>query len=388
MKRILTILVALFVILSIGGAFAYLVVTSSKKNVEFQTETAEITDIVKKTVATGSIVPREEVEVKPKVSGVLSELTAVAGNPVKKGDALGKISIIPDAMATNQADAAVRTAAIAFDNAKRELQRNEDLFAKGVIAEAEVQRFRTDFRLRQQELATAGSNLQLVKEGQTANQGKASTLIITATVDGMIIDVPVKVGFSVIAANNFNAGTTIAVIANMDDMIFQGRVDEAEVDKIDRIKKDTKLFIKVGALEKDALEGTLEFIAPKGKEIDGAIQFEIKAAVKKKEGVTIRANYSANADIVLDEKKQTLAIREALVQYDGDKPFVEVETSPQVFVKKDVKLGLSDGIKVAVEGVTQTDKIKIPENAGPAGMMGGPGKKGGPPGGGKAPPKK
>jgi HlyD family secretion protein len=387
MKRILSYFVALVIILAIGSAFAYLFITSQKKDTVYETESAETTDIVKKTVATGSIVPREEVEVKPKVSGVLSELTAVAGQSVKKGDALGKISIIPDAMATNQAEAAVRTAQIAFDNAKRELQRNEDLFAKGVIADAELQRFRTDFRLRQQEVVTAGSNLQLVKEGQTANMGKASTLIVTATVDGMIIDVPVKVGFSVIAANNFNAGTTIAVIANMDDMIFQGRVDEAEVDKIDRIKKETKLVIKVGALEKDKLDGTLELIAPKGKEIDGAIQFEIKAAVKKKEGVTIRANYSANADIVLDERKQVLAIREALVQYKDDKPFVEIETAPQVFTKKDVKLGLSDGIKVQVlEGVTSTDKIKIPDNAGPATMMGGPGGKPGGPG--KPPPKK
>jgi HlyD family secretion protein len=168
----------------------------------------------------------------------------------------------------------------------------------------------------------------------------------------------------VIQANNFNPGTTVAVIADMDDMIFDGRVDEAEVAKI---KEGMKLAIKVGAIEKDKLEGTLEFIAPKGKEMDGAIQFEIKAAVKKKDGIQIRANYSANADIVLDEKKQVLAIREALVQYDSGKPFVEIETTPQTFVKKDVKLGLSDGIKVEVlDGVAKADKVKIPDNAGPA----------------------
>jgi len=207
---------------------------------------------------------------------------------------------------------------------------------------------------------------------------------VTATTAGTVIDVPVKEGFSVIQANSFNPGTTVAVIADMEDIIFQGRVDEAEVAKI---KVGMKLDIKVGAIEKEKLEGKLEYISPKGKEIDGAIQFEIKAKVIAKPGIEIRANYSANADIVLDEKKQVLAIREALVQYKDDKPFVEIETKPQTFDKRDIKVGLSDGIKVEIlGGVTKTDKIKVPETAGPAGMMG-PGGRGGGGGGGKAPPK-
>jgi HlyD family secretion protein len=365
MKRFLTWFFGLLLVFLIGLAFFVLWRKSQSKPVHYETESAEVTDVVKKTVATGAIVPRKEVEVKPKVTGVLAELTAKPGDVVKQGDALGKIQIIPDAMQINQADAGVRTAQIAFDNAKRELTRNEELYKKGVVADAELQKFRTEFALRKQELATAGSSLQLVKEGATRGQGKASTLIVTATV------VP-----------GFNPGTTVAVIADMTDIIFEGRVDEAEVAKI---KEGMKLSIKVGAIEKDKLDGTLEYIAPKGKEIDGAIQFEIKAKVMPKEGTKIRANYSANADIVLDEKKQVLAIREALVQYDKDKPFVEIETTPQTFVKKDVKLGLSDGIKVEVlEGVKLADKIKIPDNAGPAGpMMGsGAGK------GGKQPPPK
>jgi HlyD family secretion protein len=367
-SRFFTWLFLLIFVGVIGAAFFVLYKKSRAKPTVYQTESAEITDLTKKTVATGSIVPRREVEVKPKVTGVLSELYVEPGKIVKQGDPLGKISIIPDAMQINQADAGVRTAQIAFDNAKRELERNEALFKQGVVADAELQKFRTEFALRKSELATAGSSLQLVREGATRGQGKASTLIVTATSPGMVIDVPVKEGFSVIQANNFNPGTTVAVIADMDDMIFQGRVDEAEVAKI---KEGMKLAIKVGAIEKDLLEGKLEYISPKGKEIDGAIQFEIKAAVTKKSVVQVRANYSANADIVLDEKKQVLAIREALVQYKDEKPFVEVETTPQTFVRKDVKLGLSDGIKVEVlEGVTKADKIKIPDNAGPASMMG------------------
>jgi HlyD family secretion protein len=292
---------------------------------------------------------------------------------VKEGDALGKISIIPDAMQTNQAEANVRTAQIAFDNAKRELARNEELYKRGVVADAELQKYKTDFALRKQELESAGQRLQLVKEGATRGQGSASTLIVTSTADGMVIDVPVKVGFSVIQANNFNPGTTVAVVADMDDMIFEGRVDEAEVAKI---KEGMKLQIKVGAIEHEQLEGVLEYISPQGKTVDGAIQFEIKAAVTQKPNMQIRANYSANADIVLDEKHNVLAIREALVQYDGDKPYVEVETKPQTFERRDVKLGISDGIKVAVlSGVSEKDKIKSPETAGPAmAAMGGKGK--------------
>lgn len=364
MKTVLKGLLIVVVALPILASFVYLYKKSQSKPVVWQTELPEVTDITKKTVATGSIVPRREVEVKPKVPGVLKELYVEPGKQVKEGDPLGKIAIVPDAMQVNQAESGMRTAQIAFDNAKRELERNEALAKQGVVADAELQKFRTDFALRQQELTAAGSSLQLVREGATRGQGKQSTLIVTATASGMVIDVPVKEGFSVIQANNFNPGTTVAVIADMDDMIFDGRVDEAEVAKV---KEGMKLAIKVGAIEKDTLEGTLEYIAPKGKEIDGAIQFEIKAAVKQKAGVQIRANYSANADIVLDEKKHVLAVREAVVQYKDGKPFVEVETTPQTFVARDVKLGLSDGIKVEVlDGVKPTDKLKIPDNAGPA----------------------
>ena len=368
MKKILAIVLGLFVVVFIGGAFVYLYKKSHAKPVTFQTEAGEVTDVIKKTVATGSIVPRREVEVKPKVNGVLSELYVEAGKIVKLGDPLGKISIIPDAGVINQAESAVRTSQISLDNAKRELDRNEALFKQGVVADAELQKFRTDYALRQQELSVASSSLQLAREGATRAQGKSSSLIVTATSAGMVIDVPVKEGFSVIQANNFNAGTTVATIADMNDMIFQGRVDEAEVAKV---KEGMKLAIKVGAIEDDKLEGKLEYISPQGKLVDGAIQFEIKAAVKLKTDIKIRANYSANADIVLDERQHVLAIREALVQYEAGKPFVEVETLPQTFVKKDVKLGLSDGIKVEIlSGVTQTDKIKVPDNAGPAAMAG------------------
>jgi HlyD family secretion protein len=373
MKKFFGYLFGLVLVLLIVGSFVFLYKKSKAKPVTYQTEAPEITDIIKKTVATGSIVPRQSVEVKPKVTGVLSELYVDAGAIVKKDQPLGKVQIIADAQALNGAQAQLTNAQITLDNAKRELDREENLFKQGVIAEQELYKFRTDYALAKEGVTTATSNLQLVKEGATRSAGKQSNVVVTATVDGMVIDVPVKVGFSVIQANSFNPGTTIATIANMNDIIFDGRVDEAEVAKI---KEGMKLQIKVGAIENDKLDGKLTFIAPQGKLIDGAIQFEIKADVTNKPGVTLRANYSANADIVLDEKKQVLAIREALVQYDKDqKPYVEVETTPQTFVRHDVQLGLSDGIHVEVKsGVSKTDKIKIPDNAGPA-MLAGSGAK-------------
>lgn len=366
MKRILVGLVIVLGCIPIVGSFVYLYKKSQSAPTKYATETMEIADITKKTVATGSVVPRQAVEVKPKLTGVLSELYVEPGQIVKKGDALGKIQIIPDAQMVNAAESSLRAAQIAVENARRELEREEALFKRGVVSEAEVYRFRTDYALAKAQADNAASNLQLVKKGARGGE-KQSNVIITATVDGTVIDVPVKTGYSVIQANSFNPGTTVATIANMGDMIFEGRVDESEVGKI---VEGMKLAIRIGAIDNETFEGRLEFIAPQGKEIDGAIQFAIKAAMVQKPGHTIRAGYSANADIVLDERKRVAAIREAVVQYgheDKTKPYVEVETAPQQFVKREVKLGLSDGVKVEVlSGVTATDRLKIPDHAGPA----------------------
>ena len=394
MKRVLSILLILVFVGLVGWTFRFLYKKSQAKPVVYETETAQKVDIVKKTVATGAIVPRQEVEIKPRVSGVIDELYVEPNAMVKQGDKIAKIQIVPDAASLNRAESAVRAARIASDNARRELDRNQALYKQGVIPEAELARFKTEHALRSQELEAAGSSLQIVKEGQT-RAGRGSNIVVTSTVTGMVIDVPIKVGFSVIESNNFNPGTTIAVVADMKDMIFQGQVDESEVGKI---KIGMPLRIKIGALESDQFDGTLEYIAPKGKEIDGSIQFEIKAKMVPREGIFIRAGYSANADVVLAERKQVIGIREALVQYDAPpgavgsgsgagkgKAYVEVEGEKQTFVRRDVELGLSDGITVeVVKGVTPQDKIKVPSNAGPAGMPGGPGGK---PGGGRGRPK-
>ncbi len=375
MKRIVTTLLTLMFIFAVIATGWFLWTKSRKKPKIYETETAQVVDIVKKTVATGAIVPRREVEIKPRVSGVLDQLFVEPGRQVKLGDPIAKIRIVPNAAALNRAEADVRAAQITFDNARRELERNQALYSQGLVAEAELARYRTDYSLRQQELGAATANLQIVRDGQSRASDKNSNVVVTSTVDGMIIDVPVKVGFSVIESNNFNPGSTIALVADMDDLIFQGQVDESEVGKI---KEGMDLKIKIGALESEEFAGKLEYIAPKGKEIQGAIQFEIRADITSKPGVFIRAGYSANADVVLAEAKQTLAVREALVTYerakgsdpakDGPgKATVEVETAPQVFAKREVKLGISDGINVQVlSGVGKTDKLKLPDNAGPS----------------------
>ena len=253
MKRVLGIVLIVLFVLAVGGTFWFLWSKSKKKPTEFQTEKPAVQDIVKKTVATGAIVPRREVEIKPRVSGVLEELYVEAGAVVKTGDKIAKIQIVPDALSLNRADSEVRAARIAFDNARRELARNEGLFKQGVISEAEVATWKTTYALKKQELDAATANQQLVKEGATRGS-KASNIVVTSTVDGMVIDVPVKVGFSVTETNNFNPGSTIAAIADMGDMIFQGQVDESEVGKI---KQGMKLQIKIGALEEQTFDGTL-----------------------------------------------------------------------------------------------------------------------------------
>ena len=351
MKRAIPIVLGLAILAAFAWTLVFLYNKSQAKAVVFETENPFKTDIVKKTVATGAIVPREEIEIKPRVSGVISNLLVEPGNYVKKGDLLAEIQIIPDSVTLNRAQSAVSQARISLDNARQELARNQSLFDKKVLSAAELSRYKVEFRLKQQEYQAAISNLQLVKDGATRGKGQANTQV-RSTVEGMVLLVPVKVGESVIESNTFNPGTTIATIADMNDMIFQGKVDESEVGKI---AEGMELSIKIGAIEGKRFPGKLEYIAPKGVLEEGAIQFEIKAAIEMDKKVFIRAGYSANADIVLDRAKDVLAINESVLQFDDGKPFVEVEVAKQKFERRDVETGLSDGIKIEIKGVGESD---------------------------------
>ncbi len=362
MKKIVRIiLVALFAVAIVSG-FVYLYNKSNKKDVVYETKTAETDNIIKKTVATGNVVPRKEIEIKPQVSGIIEELYVEAGDMVKNGDLLARVRIIPDMVVLNNAENRLSVARLRLDDSKLAYDRQKKVFEQGVIAEADYQRYRTDYYQAQEEVSAAESNLQLIKEGASKKTGNATNTLIRSTIDGMVLDVPVEVGTRVIEANTFNAGTTIANVAYMGEMIFKGKVDESEVGKI---KSGMPLVLSIGAIDGAKFDAELEYISPKGKEENGAIQFEIKAAVKLDEKYFIRANYSANADIVLDRRDSVMVIPEGLVHFEenGTKAYVEVETTTQEFQRRDVTLGLSDGIKVEVlNGLTKEDKVKVPQS--------------------------
>ena len=357
MKKFLKILIAVLIIGVFLGTIYFLYSKSEEKPVIFQTGTPLMTDIYKKTVATGSVVPRKEIEVKPQVSGLVDKIFVEAGQMVEKNDKIALVKIIPNMVALNNAENRLRQAKISFDNSKVDLDRNKSLKKSGVIAAAQFQPFELNFNSAKEEFKAAQDNLELVRRGETSRNSGNTNRLIRATISGMILDVPVEEGFSVIEANTMNAGTTVASIADMSDLIFEGKVDESEVGKI---KEGMTLILKIGAIEDETFDAILEYISPKGVEEEGAIQFEIKAAVQLKDNAFIRAGYSANADIVLEKRINVLALSEALLQFEGDSAYVEIETGKQAYEKRFVKTGLSDGINIEIiEGVKKEDQLKL-----------------------------
>ena len=358
MKIAIRIFVLLIILGIFGGTLYYLYSKNEEKPVVYETSKAFVTNIVMKTVATGSVVPRREVDVKSRVSGIIDELFVEAGDKVKKGDILARVKIIPDMVSLNNAESRLSRAKIALDDAQVAHNRQKKLFEEKVIAESEYLPFKLALNNANEEVNAAENNLALIKEGATKKSGEVSNTMIRATVTGTVLNVPVKVGSSVIESNTFNEGTTIATVADLGEMIFQGKVDESEVGKI---KTGMEMVLNIGAIESESFKANLEFIAPKGVEDKGAIKFEIKAAVSLKDSVFIRSGYSANADIVLDKRDSVLAIPESLITFSKDSAFVEVETAPQTFEKRYIKTGLSDGINIEVlSGIDSKAKLKQP----------------------------
>lgn len=350
----------IFVLVVILGAFVYTIYflyeKSQAKPVIYETTTAFKTNIVKKTVATGSVVPRKEIEIKPKVSGIVEELYVEEGAMIKKGDLIAKVRIIPNMVSLNNAESRVNRAKISLENADKNYKRQKDLYEQNVIPKTDFETYELQYSNAQEELASAENNLALIKEGQTKQSGTTTNTLIRSTINGMALSIPIEIGNSVIESNTFNDGTTVAVVADMGEMVFEGKVDESEVGKI---SEGMDLILTIGAINDISFHAVLEHISPKGVEENGAIQFEIKADVDLIDTVFVRAGYSANADIVLDKRDSVLAISEALLQFVNDSTFVEVEGEPQVFEKKYIETGLSDGINIEVlSGLTKEDKIK------------------------------
>lgn len=312
-----------------------------------------------KTVATGNVEPRYEVEIKPQISGIIAELRKEAGQMVKEGEIIATIKVIPEMVQLNSAESRVNVAEISLKQVEETYKRDEQLFQKGVIAQEEFDVSRANYLKAVEERDNAQSALEIIRDGIAKNSKVSSTTQIRSTITGMILDIPVKVGNSVIQANNFNDGTTIATVADMGDMIFKGNVDETE---IGRIHEGMPIKLTVGAMESRTFDARLEYVSPKGVEKNGAIQFEVKAAVTIPADAFIRAGYSANAEIVLKRAENVLTIPESTVEFSGDSAFVQLvkqEQPEQQFERHLVKVGLSDGINIEIqEGLTEQDKVR------------------------------
>lgn len=350
----------IFVVLGAAliAVLAWFGVKNSKSPIEYETEKPFKTNIVKKTVATGKVIPLEEVEIKPKVSGIIEKIYIEEGAKVQIGDLIATIRVVPNEQSVNSALGTVRTVKLKYDNDKILYDRNKELFEKGVVSKQDFETAELNFLSSKEDLINAKDNLEILRRGSIV-KGKSANTFVTAEISGTVLEIPVRKGDQVIQSNNFNDGTTIATIADMSKMIFEGKVDEAEVGKI---KNGTVLEVSLGAIEKKKYQAKLNFIAPKGTEENGAVQFKIKGDVTLDDEFFVRAGYSANADIVLEQKDSVLSIKEALLQFDKktEEPYVEVKTGDQEFEKRDVELGISDGINVEVlSGVTVDDEIKI-----------------------------
>ena len=347
-------------ILVIGAmwAAAFFIKSNAKSSITYETRKPFISSIEKKTVATGKVIPEDEIEIKPQISGIIDKIYLEEGVPVKTGDLIATIKVVPNEQALNQARGRVRNAEIALSNTEIEYNRNKALFDKGVISSQDFNNLKLQYDQSVQELSNARADYQIIRRGSAGGSASANTNI-RATVTGTILEIPVEEGDQVIQSNNFNDGTTIASIADLSKMIFEGKVDEGEVGKL---KLGMPLEISLGALEEQKFEAKLKFIAPKGVEEAGAVQFKIEGDVAVNDSILIRAGYSANASLVLEKKDSIMVIPEALLQFDKetDKPFVEVATGDQEFERKDIEIGISDGINVEiVSGLTEEDEVKV-----------------------------
>ena len=352
MKKFLKITLLVVLTAGIIGTFVFLWMKSRPKVVVYETVNAEITDLQKTTVATGKVEPRDEILIKPQISGIIDEVYKEAGQSIRKGEVIAKVKVIPELGQVNSAESRVRLAEINEKQAQTDFDRVEKLFKDKLISREDFEKSEVALKQARVEVQTAKDALEIIKEGITKNSASLSSTLIRSTIDGLILDVPVKAGNSVIMSNTFNDGTTIATVANMNDLIFKGKIDETEVG---RIHEGMPVKLTIGALQNLTFDAKLEYISPKGVE-------EIKAAVSVPDSVQIRSGYSANAEIVLQRAQQTLAVPESVIEFNGDSTFVYVMTDSvpeQKFQRKPVTAGMSDGIKIEIKsGVTAKDKIR------------------------------
>ena len=362
MKRYSKLIIAAIIALIFIGTFVFLWQKSQPKEIVYNEFTPQLDSLQKTTIITGKIEPRNEVNVKPQISGIISELYKEPGDYVNAGDIIAKVKVIPDMSQLSSAEMRVRLAEINLKQAETDFQREENLYNQKLVSADEYDKSKQQLNQAKHEKMAAQDALEVVRDGVSKANAKASSTLIRSTISGVILDIPVKVGNSVILSNTFNDGTTIATVANMNDLIFRGNIDETEVGQL---VASMPMKITIGALQDLKFDANLEYISPKAVESNGANQFEIKAAVRLSEGGKIRSGYSANAEIVLAKADNVLTIPESAIEFSGDSTFVYLvkgEGKDKSYERTHVETGLSDGVNIEIKkGLSTKDKVRGPE---------------------------
>ena len=362
MKKYSKLIVAVIVAVIFIGTFVFLYQKSQPTPVVYSEFTPEVKDIQKTTVITGKIEPRNEITVKPQISGIITELYKEAGDMVQEGEVIAKVKVIPDMGQLSSAEARVRLADINLKQAQVDFSREEALYNQKLVSADEFDKIKQTLKQAKEEVVAAQDALDVVKNGVSKSNASASSTLIRSTITGLILDVPVKVGNTVVLSNTFNDGTTIATVANMNDLIFRGNIDETEVG---RLVEGMPMKITIGALQDLSFEANLEYVSPKAVESNGANQFEVKAAVHVVKEGKIRSGYSANAEIVLAKANKVLSIPESAIEFSGDSTFVYIvkgEGEKKTYDRRAVTTGLSDGVNIEIKkGITAKDKVRGPQ---------------------------
>ena len=358
MKNLVKYIIVTLVVISLLGVLKYFSDANSSSIIDYDTDQPFYTSIKKEVVATGKLNPEDEIELKPQVSGIIDKIFVEEGDIVMRGDLIANIRVVPNEQALLSARSRINSAKLSYENSSKLFERSEKLFDKDVISKQDFENSQLSMEQSKESLRQAENDFKIIKQGTLTGGSTANTNVLSQ-ISGTILEIPVREGSPITESNTFSPGTTIATVADMTKMIFEGQVDETEVSKL---AEGTKIKVILGALEKEEFDSKLTFVAPKGIELGGAVQFKIKADVNIPENVNVRAGYSANAIMSIGKKENILCVNESLLQFNRitDKPFVEIEQEDGSFKTVNVEVGLSDGINVEIlKGVKEGDKIKV-----------------------------